>query len=73
MVSACLACHVLTGNSGDAPPALAMPESRFTAAMRAFRSGQRQGSVMNRIAAGYTEEDIQELARFLASREAHTR
>lgn len=65
-VRACLACHLLTGKPGDGPPALTMPESRFVAAMGAFRSGQRRGSVMNRIAAGFTEEEIRDMARFLA-------
>jgi sulfide dehydrogenase cytochrome subunit len=73
MVRACLACHVLTRGSGDDPPALAMPESQFVAAMGAFRSGQRAGSVMNRIAAGYTEEEIHELAHFLAKPETRAK
>jgi len=67
MVRACLACHLLAGESGDGPPALIMPESRFMAAMGAFRSGQRRGSVMNRIATGFTEEEIRGMARVVAN------
>ncbi|RYU57337.1 hypothetical protein EWI61_12960 [Methylolobus aquaticus] len=66
-VRACLACHLLTGESGDGPAALTMPESRFLATMEAFRSGQRRGSVMNRIAAGFTEEEIRDMARVVAN------
>lgn len=59
----CLACHI-TGPSADAgTPSLDLTEARFVDAMRAFRNGTRKGSVMNRIARGYAEEDIAQLAQ----------
>jgi cytochrome c553 len=47
-------------------PSLDLAEARFVDAMRAFRNGTRKGSVMNRIARGYAEEDIAQLARFFS-------
>jgi sulfide dehydrogenase cytochrome subunit len=35
--------------------------------MLAFRSGKRSGTVMNRIAKGYSDEDIELLAGYLAT------
>jgi len=35
--------------------------------MKAFKSGERKGTVMNRIARGYTDEEIELMAKHLSS------
>lgn len=49
------------------PPLAGMPADKFVNAMQAFRSGERQGTVMNRHAKGYTDEEIQAMGRYFAA------
>lgn len=62
----CLTCHPARGPVSAGAPALSMPEARLLGLMRDFRSGTRTGSVMNRIARGYRDEDFIALARFFS-------
>lgn len=65
MAHACAGCHGTFGRASAGTPVLAgMSESDFVRAMRAFKSGQRNSSIMNRIAKGYQDEDFVALARF---------
>lgn len=71
LAAACAGCHGTAGLSPSAMPALAgMPAERFTAAMQAFRSGERQGTVMNRQAKGYTDDEIEAMAGYFAAQTA---
>ena len=64
---ACAACHGPDGRSQGAIPALdrLSPED-FRAAMRAFRTEARQGTVMNHIAKGLSEADVEAVAAYFA-------
>ena len=65
---ACAACHGPDGQSQGAIPALdrLSPED-FRAAMRAFRTEERQGTVMNYIAKGLSEADVEAVTVYFAS------
>ena len=63
---ACAGCHSLTDKAhGSIPSISGRPEAEFVGIMQAYQSGQRQSSIMNRIAKGYTEQDFINLARYL--------
>ena len=68
LINACAACHGPGGHSQGVIPSIdAMPKESFKAALRAFRSDERQGTVMNRIAKGLDDADIEALTAFLFS------
>jgi cytochrome c553 len=56
------------GGDRSIPPLDGKPENAFVDAMRRFRTKQRNASVMNRIAAGYRDEDIANMATYFRSR-----
>lgn len=63
----CYGCHGADGVSKGAVPSLkGLGESDVVRAMMAFKSGERQGTIMNRIAKGYTDEQIKALGKFVA-------
>lgn len=68
LANACAACHGPDGRSQGAIPSIAtMPSETLVGALRAFRTGTRQGTVMNRIAKGLDEADIEALAVHFAT------
>jgi len=68
LMNACAACHGPGGHSQGVIPSIdAMPKENFVAALRAFRSDERQGTVMNRIAKGLDDADIEAVTAFLFS------
>jgi len=68
----CAGCHGTDGVSvGPASPSIAgMAEDTFTEAMLGFKSGERPSTIMQRIAEGYSEDDIAAMATFFAKQEA---
>ena len=64
---ACAACHGPDGQSQGTIPALdrLSPED-FRAAMQAFRTGERQGTVMNQVAKGLSEADVEAVVAYFA-------
>jgi sulfide dehydrogenase cytochrome subunit len=64
----CAGCHGDNGASfGPATPNIAaLSEIYFTDTMTAFKNGERPATVMDRIAKGYTEEEIKLMAGFFA-------
>ncbi len=66
---ACAACHGPDGRSQGAVPALdTLSAAQFGAAMWAFRTEERQGTVMNQIARGLSEADIEAVTAYFAAR-----
>lgn len=67
----CAGCHGTDGVSvGPASPSIAgMAEDTFTEAMLGFKAGERPSTIMQRIAEGYSEEDIKAMATFFAKQE----
>lgn len=62
--NACAPCHGTDGGSPGAIPALSGKSADFIVQrMAEFKAGDREGTVMNRIARGYSDAEIAALAR----------
>lgn len=64
LARACSGCHAAVDEraSPAVPSFVGMRRDEFLRAMRGFKSGERQSSIMNRIARGYQDADFQALA-----------
>ncbi len=69
----CAGCHGTHGNSaGPATPSIAgMSEKHFIDAMEAFRLGRRHSTVMERIAKGFSQEEVRQLAAWFSAQKYH--
>lgn len=64
----CASCHGTNGQSPGSIPAInGKSASYIESAMRQFREGKRYATVMNRIAKGYSDEEIKLLATYLGN------
>jgi sulfide dehydrogenase cytochrome subunit len=70
LADTCAGCHGTDGASvGPASPSIAgLSETYFTDTMLAFKNDERAGTIMNRIAKGYSDEEIQLMAGFFAAK-----
>lgn len=67
--AACTSCHGVDGRSTTAiPPLAGRPAEELSAALLAFRDGTREGTIMGRLARGYTPEQIAALAAWFSAR-----
>src|SRR5262245_11325364 len=67
LAQACAACHGPDGRSQGAIPTINdLSAEEFATALRAFRAEARQGTVMNRIARGLDDADINAVAAYFA-------
>jgi cytochrome c553 len=65
---ACSGCHPSSSRVTSPVPRLAgVDQAAIVRAMQEFRSGQRAGTVMDRIAKGFTDAEIQAIAAWYAS------
>lgn len=70
LAATCAQCHGTSGRAidGAAVPGLAgMPAAYLSAQMKAFASGARPASVMQQLAKGYSEAQIEQLAAYFAA------
>ncbi len=67
----CAGCHGFNGvSAGPASPSLAgLPKEFFIDAMVGYQDGTRPATVMDRIAKGYSEEEIKLMAEFFAAQD----
>ena len=64
----CANCHGTNGRSVGVMPALAgRPQAELVAIVREFRDGKRPSTVMQQLAKGYTEAQIEAVAAYLAA------
>ncbi len=69
LAATCAACHMRAGAGIAAiPPLDGRVASDTVHKMRAFKSGTRAGTVMPQLARGYTDADIDAIARWYAAR-----
>ena len=69
LASECSSCHASSEALTTAIPKIrGLPEVAIAAALRAFRAGQRPATVMDRIAKGFTDDEIKQLAAYFSSR-----
>ncbi|HEV2610386.1 MAG TPA: c-type cytochrome [Noviherbaspirillum sp.] len=69
LYATCAACHGTDGRPerGGSLSALAgQSKESLTAAMQAFKTGTRNATIMHQIAKGYTDEQIELIAGYLA-------
>lgn len=68
LAAPCAACHGTEGKSpGEIPSIDRLDAAALAARLRGFRSGEIEATVMNRIANGYTDIEIEALARHFVS------
>jgi cytochrome c553 len=66
--ASCSGCHPASARVASPVPRLAgLDRAVIVRAMQDFRAGQRAGTVMDRIAKGFTDEEIQAIAAWLAT------
>lgn len=67
----CSACHGAFGQSvGPSIPTLAgQPAAYFVDAMKKFKSGERPGTVMGRLAKAYTDDDFIAMGEFFSAQQ----
>ena len=66
--ASCSGCHPASARVTSPVPRLAgLDRTAIVRAMQDFRSGQRTGTVMDRIAKGFTDEEIQAIAAWYAT------
>jgi cytochrome c553 len=64
----CSGCHPSSaGVSSPVPRLNGADKAAIVKAMQDFKSGQRTGTVMDRIAKGFTDEEIQAIAAWLSA------
>jgi sulfide dehydrogenase cytochrome subunit len=64
LANPCAGCHGTDGRStGPVPSINALSSAYIASSMKDFKSDKRTGSVMNRIAKGYTDTEIDLLSR----------
>ena len=69
--SSCSGCHTANEAVETPVPYLAgLPASRIAQAMRAFRAGQLPGTIMPRIARGFSDDEIAAIAAWYAAQPA---
>ncbi len=66
LTASCSGCHAKDLPNDDFPQIYGRPASEIREAMLAYRSDELSGTVMNRIAKGYSESEIDAMARYLA-------
>ena len=68
MVQTCYVCHGPQGKSAEAVPPLMLGQKDFIQRqMLDFKTDRRPATIMNRIAKGYSDEQIAAIADYLAT------
>ncbi len=67
LAATCAACHGTQGHSIGVMPVIAgIGKAAMIAAMQAFKSGQRPGTIMPQLAKGYSDAQIAAMAEFFS-------
>jgi sulfide dehydrogenase cytochrome subunit len=68
VAATCASCHGTNGASVTALPSLAgVPRDEIAVKLREFKAGTRTGTLMPQLAKGYTDDQIELVARWFAS------
>lgn len=65
LTTSCFACHSIDG-TGNMPNLVGYPRDLMISQMKAFKDGSRPGTIMNRLAKGYTDEEIVLMADYFS-------
>lgn len=64
----CNGCHGFKGQSKGAAPAInGLPKSYIMSSMMDFKADKRPATIMNRIAKGYSDQEIENVAEYYSS------
>jgi len=70
LAASCAMCHGTDGRSGGITAPLAgRPAKDIVATVKLFREGKKPATIMNQIAKGYTDAQIQAIAEYFADQE----
>lgn len=64
---ACSGCHAPAALATSIPPIQGRPADEIVASVLAFRAGQRPATVMDRIAKGFSEDEIRAIAAWISA------
>jgi cytochrome c553 len=65
----CSACHGLDGKSSGAIPSLdRIDAATMTAKLKGFKAGELNATIMNRIAKGFSDAEIDSLVKFMVAK-----
>lgn len=64
--AACLGCHSATADSSPVASLDSFTAEQIVTAMQGFRSGSRPATVMNRIAKGFSDDEVKAIADWYA-------
>lgn len=70
LVASCASCHGTDGRpveGSEIPPLAGSSEAAITLQMKAFKEGTRPATVMHQISKGYTDEQIDRIAKYFAA------
>lgn len=68
LAASCASCHGTNGRAVTGMEALAgYPQDRLVKAMKDFRSGAKPATLMHQLAKGYTDEQIEAIAKYFAA------
>ncbi len=65
--SSCTGCHASSKRPSSIAPIAGMPAAEAANALREFRNGSRPATVMDRIARGFTEAELDAIAEHFAA------
>jgi cytochrome c553 len=68
LAAICAACHRLDGLDQGIPTIIGLDEKKFTEIMADFKSDKRKSQIMSVVARSLSDEEIAELAKYLAAR-----
>ncbi len=69
LANTCFSCHGTDGKSaGDMPTIAGKSENFIAVKLRAFKSDSLDATIMNRIAKGFSDEEIAALAKFFSGK-----
>lgn len=71
--ASCSGCHTAASASSPVPHLRGRDAGEIIAAMVAFRDGSRPATVMNRIAKGFSDDEVRPIAAWLAAQQQDTR
>jgi sulfide dehydrogenase cytochrome subunit len=66
LTTSCFACHSIDV-TGNMPNLVGYPRDLLVSQMQAFKDGSRPGTIMNRLAKGYSDEEIVQMADYFAT------
>ena len=66
--ASCSGCHAASpGVQTPVPPLAGRPAEEIVSQMAAFKSGERKGTIMDRIAKGFSDDEVRAIAAWYQS------